>query len=226
MKPQRKLEPDEKTPAERLRDCRIKAGYRSARSAAIDMGWHPTTYGSHENGNRTLTRDAAERYADGYGVTAGFLLYGKEGKIVDLGQSANVRSVPIFAEEDGPALLSYITAAALPHDTRRYPMPNDGDEGLPSRAFAFLVSSPDMICRPPILGERSFNPGDVVVAAPDSEVRAGDFVICRIDKGLVALRKLRGAHTLAPLNHDYETVNVETHHARILGRVVRHIQKI
>ena len=65
-------------PHERLKQARLKRGYTTAREAAIAFGWNINTYSSHENGNRPLSRQAAERYARPIGVSAGWLLYGEK----------------------------------------------------------------------------------------------------------------------------------------------------
>jgi phage repressor protein C with HTH and peptisase S24 domain len=52
---------------DRLRQARIRAGFKSARSAATRHGWKPSTYASHENGQtpnppREAIRDYARRF--------------------------------------------------------------------------------------------------------------------------------------------------------------------
>jgi phage repressor protein C with HTH and peptisase S24 domain len=57
------------TPAERLRWARINKGkYESGTKAAEARGWTVSTYLGHENGDRTPSRKAAERYAAAYGI--------------------------------------------------------------------------------------------------------------------------------------------------------------
>lgn len=68
----------------RLRKARKSAGYRSARSAALDNRWPESTYRAHEGGTRTIGQDDAERYAKrlrfrGASVTAEHILFGSEG---------------------------------------------------------------------------------------------------------------------------------------------------
>lgn len=57
------------TPHERLRTIRKAAGYRSARSAAQAMGIAVATYVQHENGSRSFTAAAQDRYHDFFGAT-------------------------------------------------------------------------------------------------------------------------------------------------------------
>jgi transcriptional regulator with XRE-family HTH domain len=77
------------TQGARLRELRIKAGYRSMEEAAIKLGvayWDSKgelrryqTYAQHESGLRGLSPRAAERYARHFGVSPGYLLYGRVG---------------------------------------------------------------------------------------------------------------------------------------------------
>lgn len=62
---------------ERLRAARKAAGYATAKDAAEAFGWNRNTVTSNENGNRTFSRESAERYASAYRVDLGWLLTGK-----------------------------------------------------------------------------------------------------------------------------------------------------
>lgn len=58
----------------RLREARKKAGFKSARSAALRHNWTPSTYSSHENGQTPVPRDAALEYAKKFKVDPAWLL--------------------------------------------------------------------------------------------------------------------------------------------------------
>jgi hypothetical protein len=62
---------------DRLKEARINAGFKSARSAALRYGWNPSTYASHENGQTQVPVAAAEEYAPRFGVSAGWILTGE-----------------------------------------------------------------------------------------------------------------------------------------------------
>jgi hypothetical protein len=62
--------------AERLMQARRNSGFTAGRDAAISMGVPYGTYHTHENGARTITVQAAERYAAFFGVSPQYLLYG------------------------------------------------------------------------------------------------------------------------------------------------------
>lgn len=68
----------EETPAERLRQARKAAGYKTAANAALALAVNPTTYTAHENGGRKLNADNAEKYAPHFGVKPEWLLYGSQ----------------------------------------------------------------------------------------------------------------------------------------------------
>jgi hypothetical protein len=72
---QRKLQ------GERLRLAREAAGFKSARSAALENNWPESSYRAHESGTRTIGQDDADRYAKrfrqlGVHVTGQHILYG------------------------------------------------------------------------------------------------------------------------------------------------------
>lgn len=65
------------SPASRLRESRISAGFKSATAAAEHFGWKTPTYISHENGARGFRPVDAEKYARAFDVDAGWLVTGR-----------------------------------------------------------------------------------------------------------------------------------------------------
>ena len=65
------------SPAIRLKNARIDAGYSSAKLAAEAMGVSVPTYIQHENGTRGYPADRAQRYARFFRTTPEWLLYGR-----------------------------------------------------------------------------------------------------------------------------------------------------
>lgn len=59
--------------AARLRAARFKAGFRSARAAALKHGWPEGTYRNHESGTRAISDEDAKQYCQAFGVPEGFL---------------------------------------------------------------------------------------------------------------------------------------------------------
>ncbi|MGU3575665.1 hypothetical protein ACLBWZ_09030 [Brucellaceae bacterium C25G] len=67
------------TPNERLKLIRSEAGYGTASDAArAHKEINVNTLISHENGNRAISRKAAEKYAEIFGRTAGWILFGED----------------------------------------------------------------------------------------------------------------------------------------------------
>ncbi len=77
------------TPADRLRRARAAAGYATAAEAAGRFGWNENTYKSHENGQRNLKPDVAERYAGALQVSPAWIQFGAMGE-----SGGPVRNVP------------------------------------------------------------------------------------------------------------------------------------
>lgn len=64
------------TPGERLRIARERRGIATAKEAADAMGVPVATYIQHENGVRGVRPDRAQQYANFYGVTPEWIVYG------------------------------------------------------------------------------------------------------------------------------------------------------
>lgn len=62
-----------KTPAERLKELRIKR-FETAQLAADAYGWNVVTYRSHESGMRNIPLPAARKYAAAFASTPAFIL--------------------------------------------------------------------------------------------------------------------------------------------------------
>ncbi|GGD31066.1 LexA family transcriptional regulator [Aureimonas glaciei] len=65
-------------PKVRLRELREKAGLSGPAEAARRFKFNENTYTSHENGNRPISKKAAQKYAEAYGATAGWILFGND----------------------------------------------------------------------------------------------------------------------------------------------------
>ncbi|OLP48878.1 hypothetical protein BJF91_17235 [Allorhizobium taibaishanense] len=81
-------------PKDRLQIARAKSGYKSPTEAARAFPRHinANTMISHENGNRAISRKAAAKYADLFGVDAGWILYGEN----DATESSDI-DVPLLS---------------------------------------------------------------------------------------------------------------------------------
>ena len=65
--------------AQRLKQARIDAGFASASDAARRLGITPSTYMSHENGNRSFGGEDAQLYSKRFGVSFEWLMLGAGG---------------------------------------------------------------------------------------------------------------------------------------------------
>lgn len=84
-------------PKDRLRLARTNAGYETPSDAArANRNINKNTLISNENGNRDISRKMAQVYADAFGVSAGWLLYG---------------NAPV--EQRPTPLISWVSAGAL-----------------------------------------------------------------------------------------------------------------
>lgn len=60
----------------RLKNARLKAGFRTAGEAADRFGWNDSTYRGHENAQNGYKR-MAPTYAKAFGVSAAYLMFGE-----------------------------------------------------------------------------------------------------------------------------------------------------
>lgn len=66
--------PMNKTPADRLKELRVKRNFETAKAAADAYGWNEVTYRAHENGGRNIPIHTARKYALAYGSSAQYIL--------------------------------------------------------------------------------------------------------------------------------------------------------
>ncbi|GAA5664948.1 hypothetical protein Brsp07_03447 [Brucella sp. NBRC 14130] len=71
-------------PKDRLKEARIKAGFETPSDAArVLKEINKNTLISNENGNRPISRKAAEKYGELFGVDPGWILFGEGGSPED-----------------------------------------------------------------------------------------------------------------------------------------------
>jgi len=90
---------------DRLRSARIKAGFKSARAAALKHGWTPSTYAAHENGQNEFDPATAAKYGKAFKVSAGWLMTGGDSGAPPMGTISgaklikrNLREVPVVGK--------------------------------------------------------------------------------------------------------------------------------
>ena len=90
--------------SERLKDARLKAGFRSAAEAAERFGWVSSTYSSHENGTRGVKPDDVKKYALAFRSDPCYLLFGTErgtAKIADVPEEVLREILKFVLTHDG-----------------------------------------------------------------------------------------------------------------------------
>ncbi|MET3528013.1 XRE family transcriptional regulator [Phenylobacterium koreense] len=97
--------------AQRLRESRIAAGYRTGRDAALAFGWNLNTYASNENGNAPFSYSRAKAYAEAFGVRHEWLYEGESPTGSDVAEPRrDARFVPVIgkvgADPEGAVLFA------------------------------------------------------------------------------------------------------------------------
>jgi phage repressor protein C with HTH and peptisase S24 domain len=121
---------------DRLKEARVRAGFGSARSAAIRYGWTVSTYASHENGQTPVPIDAARAYAKAFKTSAAWILTGEgssEGLYVPIvgyvGAGAEVHPFSDQGELDQGAWFDFANAATVGVRVRGDSMRGRADDG-------------------------------------------------------------------------------------------------
>lgn len=150
----------------RLAKARRKAGFKSARAAALENGWPESSYRAHESGSRTIGQDDAERYASrfrraGVQIAARDILFGDASEAMPEQVSSTVKVV------------GYIGAGARVEPEYEQ-VPEDGLEtidlpfSVPNEIVAFRVKGESM--RP------AYRVGDAVLVWRDQRLATENYV--------------------------------------------------
>jgi hypothetical protein len=232
------------TPAERLRQARINAGFKTAQHGARAVGKNPVTYTAHENGGRQFDADDAREYAAKFRVTPEHLLLGDErqslGELDDLApHSIGVPELdPLASIEDLP------DGRGLASDTAviaRWHLPEDFLAGMlrvkPASALVFTYQS-DSQFDPSQPGLAStIQPGDrVIVDVSDRRPSPPGLFLIHDGTGLV-INHLEVTHSMSDRNGEgtirvssrnpqYATYEVAPSYLRIVGRIKGRIGRL
>lgn len=221
-----------KEAATRLRKARRDAKFKDALAAANHFGWKYTTYRSHESlgkGGRSF-RDVAEIYANAFGTTAAWLLFGEEEAASEDGIRVPNRMVPIMSMAANDELIE-VAEGKIPSSDRRIQMGSMVD--LSPRAYAIEITDLSMVAPQ----GKSFEIGDQALINPGAALEPGCFVHAAIEREgrkETVFRKFtpaqHGSHDvydLVPLNRDFAVISVPgPATVRILGRAVRHMSDL
>lgn len=172
-----------KTPGERLAFAREKAGFASAREAALALGVSVSTYNAHERagqpGARGFRIDSARLYGRRYGVSPAWLLTGEgkpEASVKKLDGPLAVHMVAVRGKAQAGAWNEFedFDAAHLE------PVPTIPGRWINFEQFAYQVSGPSV-------DKAGILDGDFVICVPYFLARAAPG-----DKDMVVVERRRG----------------------------------
>lgn len=211
------------TPAERLRQARKAAGFRSAAEFARQHGIEEVTYRSHENGVRGIPVSAARHYGKLLATSWQWILTGegdpKHGP--RRRERATLHAVPVIDRVRAGQWSEVVD----PHQ------PGDGsawlyaDMSVGPRSFALDIIGDSM--------EPLFREGDRIIVDPDIAPRPGDFVVAKLAdeteatfKEYEEVERAKGqivAINLRPLNSRYPVLRLDRKNpGRIVGVMIEH----
>jgi phage repressor protein C with HTH and peptisase S24 domain len=173
--------------AERLRKARIEARFTRAVDAARAFGWVESSYGSHENGTRGISRDRILVYANAFHVRPDWLAFGHgmtedavEKRIAIEGYMTSYAKIVSTIQEDKPTGITPAEAPpGLSGDWVAYRV--EGDSNYPAYQDQDVLYVPRRPGRPADYLNR-----ECLVTMPDGErfvrrilrgTRAGLFVL-------------------------------------------------
>lgn len=195
---------------ERLREARIKAGYKHASDAANALGVTASTYRAHENGQNDFGLEEAEVYARKFNASAIWILKGSEpvavnnnsgnstkshqfelpnalvqGKVEGLG-----RKIPVYGQAVGGLDGEFLMNGTVLYEVMAPPVISHISD-----AYAVAVSGESMSPR--------YEDGEICFVDPRRRVKKGDYVIAQIrieeDGPLLAYVKKFVRHNAAEL---------------------------
>lgn len=200
-------------PRDRLIQARKDAGYESPSEAArVNRELNVNTVISHENGNRQISRKAAEKYAKAYNVDPGWLLYGSQPEVersnfdvplLSMVSASNLRDQPTVGASD---VIRHITVGELPK----------GDW------VALQVDGDSMDRIAP-------NGSIILIDRSDDRLLDGKYYVFVLDGGEATFKRYRrNPQRLQPFstNPDHMSIPADREDLYVFGRVRRIIQDV
>lgn len=212
----------------RLQLAREHAGYRSARQAAMSMGWVYPTYASHENGIRDFPQKVAERYARAFRVAPEFIMFGtnppdwyrgtKSAQAEMVEVEAPTRSLRFFNDDEAYELSNWLER---PIAGPQFFITDPGN--LSPKSIAVKVQTDEMRAKPPAIGEKEIHPGDTAIIDTERRhVRPGDIAAILVNSDpFIHLRKVvmsGNKHAYVALNRDHG--QFDDRMGDVIGRVM------
>lgn len=119
--------------ADRLKKIRVERGYKTASAAAKRFGWTTSTYTSHENGTRPLTR-AFKTYAKAFRISEAWL------RCLSEDRNSGVRGAVVMGEA-AAGVWREATVDMMPHELEKIiDVPAKADEDLDDVRFSVRVA--------------------------------------------------------------------------------------
>lgn len=198
------------TSNQRLRKAREKAGFGTAKDAAIAMGIPVSTYLGHENGHRGIPRDRAPHYARKFKVTEEWLLFGK-------GESDLDPAIPDGAEQVVQVpLLGDVPAGPVREAIQQssgFVLASESD--APKDSYALRVSGESMNVRAP-------NGCTIIINPNDKALFPGRRYVIRNGEGEATFKEYQDApaRLVAVSTFDnYDDIELGSEPIEVLGRV-------
>jgi len=141
----------------RLKQSRIKAGFKTAASAAIYLGIPYGTYSGHENGSRGIRDDELKHYAKTFKVPLYWLAFGEQAmraKLKLIGQAGS--KDPLV--KGRPKIIEIDSTFPVPHETKAILVSSDEFEPMASMndivVIEELLTAEELIhCRVAVMTE-------------------------------------------------------------------------
>lgn len=147
----------------RLKWAREKAGYPSARQAALKLNLPPSTYSAHENGQNDFHTEDAELYGKAYKVRPAWLLTG-EGSADTSEQPKKGAGLPVMGKVGGGSVILPEYDQVPPDGLYQVDLPYLLSEDL----IAFEIEGPSML--------PYYQPGDLVVVYKEQRRGTESFI--------------------------------------------------
>lgn len=158
-------------PCQRLKQAREAAGFESASEAATALGVALSTYTQHENGTRGIPKARAKQYAQRFGTSPEWLLFGR-GEATKAAPIPIRRLIPVLGGVQAGAWTAIPEQEQEPESMIPMVLPAYEAANL----YALRVIGPSMNLHYP--------EGTLVIVCPAAEagIREGDHVIVRRER--------------------------------------------
>lgn len=160
------------------------------------------TIGNYLEGRAEPTQSSLEKIGKAYGKSVAWLRGDEAPESALHSIPASNGMIPVVGKGQGGSSAFWEDAYPAGQGMNRIHRPHDVND---PKAFALEVSGDSM--------SPKFEEGDIVVVSPEAQIRNGDYVVVKTDRGEVMIKRIRIKDNLVIL----ESVN-PNHETRILDR--------